>query len=161
MSGSSNYKPVGGVSRAVLHFADTLGGAEFSAEGCRIDFEEEGLEVELVDDASTYDERMSVEKGRLLIEHTLHLVARRDAAAPWLDEAFAERLLYDGVVAEVELNDGRHLVVGCSAALYDEQPLRLAGLAVESGAALREQPRVTLDLVARDKALSAIILNET
>ena len=160
MTSEYTHKPVGGVARVVLHFADTLGGAIFSSEGCRATFTEAGIEVSLVDDSSAYVEQMSSEQGRLVVRHTLHLVAQRNDAEAWLAAPFAERATYEGVMAEVEMNDGRRVIVGCSAELYDEQPLRLSSLAVESGAALRDVPRVVLDLESHDRAFAAIIVNQ-
>ena len=156
---NSLHKPVGGVLRVLLHAADTLEGVEFMPSGCRAYFSDSGVEVLLKDDCSTYVEERRVLDGRIAVEHRLHLVARRNEADEWLDEAFAQGAVREGLMAEVWLNDGRALLVGYSQYMTSEQPLRLDTLSSTSGATLREEPLVTLDLKSTDTSISTPLSN--
>ena len=58
-----SYKPVGGVRSVSLHAANAVG------------INREGLVVELAEDRSSYVERLRVDDGVVVVEHTLTLVA--------------------------------------------------------------------------------------
>ena len=158
MKTSSNYKPVGGVESCALYPTNSVVTAIFSSEGCTIKLEGTPIEVPLLDDASRYDESSVSKQGATSILHSLHLVADRGYAKEWLEESFMEQAAFEGFVAIVTLNDGRRLLVGYSAHLEAEQPMRLEKIASTSGNALRDTPSVTLDLIAYDADFSPEIL---
>lgn len=129
-----DYKPVGGVRRVSLRAADTVVRAM------------ESVEVELIDDGSTYREVLSVERGSGVVRHTLTLKALYSNAEAWLQSEFIDMATRTGVVAEVMLNDSRQVTVGFSEALGVEQPLRIKSLEVDSAHSPSEVPTVTLVL---------------
>lgn len=153
-----NYKPVGGVESAALYPTDAVVTALFSSEGCEVELSGAPIEVALLEDASTYEESAHLEQGATSVSHRLRLVAMRNDADKWLDCDFIERASFDGVVAVIELCDGRKLLAGYSAPLGDEQPLRLESVLSTSGNSPHETPSVTLQLVSCDTDFSAQIL---
>lgn len=140
-----SYKPIGGVKRATLHSADTVG------------LQSDGLYVELVDDRSSYTQKLSVENGVAVVVHTLTLVALCTDAAPWLSDQFIESASREGLIAKVELNDSQHLVVGLSERLLFEQPLRLQSIVVDSALSAAQTPTVTLTLQSQSDTLAGSI----
>lgn len=151
---AENYKPIGGVESCSLYATDAVATTLFSGSGCSVKLSAEPLTVELLDDASLYEEEVSIDTGGRRVKHTLTLVADRTEAEAWLDEEFVERVASEGVVATVKLCDGRELLVGYSAHFAEEQPLRLASLNVTSGRKLLDTPQVVLTLVSHDTELS-------
>lgn len=128
------HKPIGGVQGVRLYAAAT-GIVEAMS-----------VEVALVDDRSVYTEQLQAEKGVVVVEHTLRLVARRNDAAPWLEGLFIDRATLQGLQAEVMLNDGRVVDVGICEALVFSTPLRLVSLTVDSAESVSDEPTVTLVL---------------
>ena len=158
MKTNSSYKPVGGVESVALYPADAVVTALFSSNGCEVELSGNSIEVPLLDDASQYDEISRLEHGAASVLHKLHLVADRKDAEKWLDSAFLERAAFEGFIAVVSLSSGQSLLVGYSAHLGNEQPLRLESLTTSSGKTLHETPSVTLRLVSCDADLAAQIL---
>jgi hypothetical protein len=158
MKTTSNYKPVGGVESVALYPADAVETALFSSDGCEVDLSASPIEVMLLDDRSCYEEHTRCDKGTTSVSHHLRLVADRGVAQAWLDNDFVEQASYDGFIAVVSLCDGRRLLVGYSARLGNEQPLRLESLLSTSGNSPNDTPSVTLQLVSHDADFSAVIL---
>lgn len=154
----SKYKPVGGVERCSLYPANAVEKALFSSEGCEVTLVGEPLEVELLDDMSSYEELTDSLKGDIRVSHLLNLVADREVAKAWFDKDFLDRAYLDGLVAQVLLADGRRLLVGYSALFDDEQPLRLESLISTSGTKLHDKPTVTLRLVSHDTEFACEII---
>lgn len=155
---ASNYKPVGGVKRVLLYPTEAIKSVLFSSEGCEVEYSAAPIEVELMEDMSSFEERAETTKGQTKIAHILHLVSDRSMGEAWLDADFLERASIDGVVAEVMLADNRHLLVGYSPTFGNEQPLRLESLSSSSGSTLHDKPTVTLRLVSHDTAFSCEIV---
>ena len=155
---SPNYKPVGGVESCTLYPADAVVTALFSSEGCKVELSGTPVEVPLLEEASHYDEASIFDHATTSVSHSLHLVADRGEAQPWLNDVFLERGAYEGFVALIALNDGRRLLVGYSAHLGNEQPLRLEKISSASGSSLRETPSVTLHLTSHDADFSPEII---
>ena len=157
MASSDKRKTAGGVAGAELRFAGDWGSASFSDNGsrCSADFRAAPCRVPLVEFRSHFDERTACEGGPVCVEHTLTLVADRRDAAPWLDRDFVRRCAYEGVVAQVTLNDGRTLLAGCSEHLRSEQPLKLVSLQVLSGVLPSDRPVAVLTLRSVDTAAAA------
>lgn len=153
-----NYKPVGGVESCTLYPADAVETVIFSSAGCEVQLCGEGIEVQLLEDSSHYEEETKVESGVVKISHLLHLVADRGEAEAWLNNDTLERLAIEGAVATVGLEDGRRLLVGYSPHFGNEQPLRLEGLVSTSGRSLHDKPSVTLRLISHDTEFSNEIL---
>ena len=127
-----NYKPIGGVRRAVLYPVDMVGKGVTA------------VEVELVDDGSSYLELLLVEQGSAVVRHTLTLKALYSDAAPWLTEEFVDGATYNDVVAEVVMNDSRVVAL---------EGLRLSSLEIDSAHAIAQRPTVTIVLTAEDMLL--------
>jgi hypothetical protein len=138
-----SYKPVGGVVAAVLYPVGALGEIDDVATVT-------GIEVELLDDGSSYEEEFISKQGLVSVKHTLTLCAERSVAQPWLDSDFVQRCAAEGVVARVELSSGEEVQVGWSPKFQFEQALRLAELRFRSGRTLDEVPCVVLTLVSSD-----------
>ena len=158
MAAKCSYKPIGGVVSVLLYPSDSVGTALFSTEGCEVEFCKAAIEVELLDDSSYYEEKIENRGGILRVSHTLHLKANRLIAEQWTDNDFLEQAATDGLIADVKMNDGRHLLVGYSKNYGDEQPLRLEYLISSSGTSPSEQPTTILQLVSMDTEFSQEIL---
>lgn len=154
---ATSYKPVGGVESCTLYPADAVESAIFSVEGCKVELatsSSEVVDVELVDDASLYEEEVVVDCGIVKVAHRLTLVAHRNSAAPWLDADFLNRAASEGVIAIIRLVDGRELIAGYSQRFADEQPLLLNGMVVTSKRRIADTPTATLQLVSFDTDFS-------
>lgn len=149
MTVKKSYKPIGGVSRAELFVV----GDGFSVESV---VEGGGIEVELIDDGSSYEELFISTDGLVSVQHTLTLTARRGVADEWLDKRFLELCAAQGVVARVLLSSGESLTVGWSERFGVEQALRLEQMHLQSGNKPTDEPRICLKLKAVDTQ-SAIV----
>ncbi|MBQ3535348.1 MAG: hypothetical protein IJA57_01165 [Alistipes sp.] len=149
MTVKKSYKPIGGVSRAELFVV----GDGFSVESV---VEGGGIEVELIDDGSSYEELFISTDGLVSVQHTLTLTARRGVADEWLDKRFLELCAAQGVVARVLLSSGESLTVGWSERFGVEQALRLEQMHLQSGSKPTDEPRICLKLKALDTQ-SAIV----
>lgn len=135
------YKPIGGVLGATLYAADT------------VDSMPMGVDIELIDDSSSYIEEICVERGSAVVRHTLTLKALYSNAEDWLSSEFIDMATYCGVVAEVTLNDSRQITIGHSETLQLEQPMRIKSLVIDSARSVAETPTVTLVLYSEDVAI--------
>ena len=149
MTVKKSYKPIGGVSRAELFVV----GDGFSVESV---VEGGGIEGELIDDGSSYEELFISTDGLVSVQHTLTLTARRGVADEWLDKRFLELCAAQGVVARVLLSSGESLTVGWSERFGVEQALRLEQMHLQSGSKPTDEPRICLKLKAVDTQ-SAIV----
>ncbi len=149
MTVKKSYKPIGGVSRAELFVV----GDGFSVESV---VEGGGIEVELIDDGSSYEELFISTDGLVSVQHTLTLTARRGVADEWLDKRFLELCAAQGVIARVLLSSGESLTVGWSERFGVEQALRLEQMHLQSGSKPTDEPRICLKLKAVDTQ-SAIV----
>ena len=143
MTENKFYKPVGGIVRAELFHTSQVGSVEQLRWG-------RGVEVGLVDDASSYAEQFSADNRQVSVLHTLTLCSDRNLAKEWFDGEFLRRVAADGVVALVELATGEELTVGWCRRMGLEQALRLKSREFDSGKSLRDSPRVKLTLCCRD-----------
>ena len=143
MTENKFYKPVGGLVRAELFHSSQVGSVEQLRWGG-------GVEVGLVDDASSYTEQFSADNRQVSVLHTLTLCSDRNQAGAWFDGEFLRRVAADGVVAKVELATGEQITVGWCKRMGFEQSLRLQSLEFDSGESLSDSPRVKLTLRCRD-----------
>ncbi len=155
---AQDFKPVGGVVRVLLYPADSVKKALFSSEGCQVQFAVRPIELELLEDRSSYEERAESSKGQTKVAHILSAVSDRDMARRWLESDFLEQASIEGLIAQVILADGRRLLAGYSSLFEAEQPLRLESLTSTSGVALCDRPSVTLRLVSYDTEFSCEVL---
>lgn len=155
---ASSYKPVGGVKRVLLYPTEAIKKVLFSKKGCEVEYSAAPIEVELMEDKSSFEERAEAVKGQTRITHILQLVSDRAKGEEWLKPDFLEMISIDGAVADVELADNRHLLVGYSTTFGNEQPLRLESLSSSSGSTLHDKPTLTLRLVSHDIAFSCEIV---
>lgn len=143
MTENKFYKPVGGLVRAELFHSSQVGSVEQLRWGG-------GVEVGLVDDASSYTEQFSADNRQVSVLHTLTLCSDRNQSGAWFDGEFLRRVAADGVVAKVELATGEQITVGWCRRMGFEQSLRLHTLEFDSGESLNDSPRVKLTLCCRD-----------
>ena len=143
MTENKFYKPIGGLVRAELFHPSQIGAIEYALWGT-------GIEVGLVDDASSYVEQFSADNRQVSVLHTLTLCSDRNQAQEGFDEEFLRRAAADGVVALVELATGEQIKVGWCRRMGFEQALRLEKLEFDSGEGLNDSPRVKLVLSCRD-----------
>ena len=143
MTENKFYKPVGGLVRAELFHSSQLRSLGDALWGT-------GIEVGLVDDASSYVEQFSADNRQVSVLHTLTLCSEPNQAKEWFDEEFLRRAAADGVVALVELSTGEQIKVGWCKRMGFEQALRLSGLEYNSGQGLNSSPRAQLTLRCRD-----------
>ena len=143
MTENKFYKPVGGLVRAELFHSSQVDSVEQLRWGG-------GVEVGLVDDASSYTEQFSADNRQVSVLHTLTLCSDRNQAGAWFDGEFLRRVAADGVVAKVELATGEQITVGWCSRMGLEQSLRLHSLEFDSGKSLNDSPRVMLSLSCRD-----------
>ena len=143
MTENKFYKPVGGIVRAELFHTSQVSSVEQLRWG-------RGVEVGLVDDASSYAEQFSADNRQVSVLHTLTLCSDRNLAKEWFDGEFLRRVAADGVVALVELATGEELTVGWCRRMGLEQALRLKSLDFDSGESLSDSPQVKLTLCCRD-----------
>lgn len=136
-----SYKPVGGVRSVSLHAANAVG------------INREGLVVELAEDRSSYVERLRVDDGVVVVEHTLTLVAHKECAAPWLEQQFIDRTIFEGVVAKITLNSGEQKSVGYSEKMLFEQPMRLKSIEIDSALSAEQIPTVKMILYSEDTTI--------
>ena len=137
------YKPVGGILSAELFFASDLHSVDDMVKG-------QGIDVELCDDRSTYEEHFSAESGLVSVQHTLTLASDRNLAREWLSQEFVQRCTAEGVVARVTMATGEQIVVGSDPRFGFEQALRLSSLGFMSGSSPNDSPRVILTLKCHD-----------
>ncbi|MBQ3148236.1 MAG: hypothetical protein IJB87_02605 [Alistipes sp.] len=143
MTENKFYKPVGGLVRAELFHTSQIESIDQLKWGA-------GVEVALVDDASSYVERFSADNRQVSVLHTLTLCSDRNLAQQWFDGEFLRQVAADGVVALVELATGEQLTVGWCRRMAFEQALRLNSLEFDSGQGLNDSPRVKMVLCCRD-----------
>ena len=143
MTENEFYKPVGGILSAELFYVGDLESELDMVEG-------RGVEVELIDYKSSYEELMSADNGLVSVQHTLTLCSDRNLAHEWFDEQWLARLASEGVAARVTLSTGEQIVLGYSERFGFEQALRLQSLKFFSGKSPNESPRVQLVLRSHD-----------
>ena len=146
------YKPVGGVARVALYPTYADFGGRSPGGVCEATFDCEPGEVPLTDDRSSFVELLDNSSGPLSVTHTLTLVAERGEASKGLSAEFADSLSRQGGIADVTLNDGRRLIVGCSERMERDFPLRFVSLHSDSGRRLSDTPTLTLTLRSTDTA---------
>ena len=149
MTEQKSYKPIGGVLKAELYAVGGLASIEDAVQGG-------GIEVELKDDGSCYEELFLSDTGLVSVQHTLTLAASRNDAGQWLDVRFREECAAEGVVARVTLSTGESLLIGWSNRFGFEQALRLKQMLFSSGRKPTDEPCVVLTLQSQDTQ-SAIV----
>lgn len=140
MAENISYKPVGGITRARLYAVGECSSLEEVLAT-------EPAEVSLKESASHYEERFSVECGRVSVQHTLTLIAPVEQAAAWLDEDFQRTAASEGVVALISLASGEELTIGWSERLEQESSLRIAAMLYDTGSGPKHRGEVSLSLV--------------
>ena len=153
-------KPAGGVRSVILTPADNILNVSFDNTGsrwryCNMVDEQQAMECTLVEDRSSFEEKLTDDEGLLSVRHTLRLVSDRNFAEMWIEKDFAEECRRSGLVAIAMLGDGRNVVVGYSRKFYDEQPLRLKSLSVHSGSKPSDVPTVEMVLESVDTSFAA------
>ena len=143
MTENEFYKPVGGILSAELCYVGDLESELDMVEG-------RGVEVELIDYKSSYEELMSADNGLVSVQHTLTLASDRNLAREWLSQEFVQRCTAEGVVARVTMATGEQIVVGTDPRFGFEQALRLSSLGFMSGSSPNDSPRVILTLKCHD-----------
>lgn len=158
---SSHRKPVGGVRSVRLCSAKNIQYVDFGSDATcyrKLEFcdEDEVMSCQLCEEASSLEEILSFDGGRVAVQHTLILVAERNQSAVWLEAAFCREAMQDGLCAEVELNDGRRLLVGYSERFGAQQSLRIKEIRSLSGRTLLESPTIAMTLESYDTSAAVI-----
>lgn len=110
--------------------------------------------VEGAENGATLTEQVAFEAGAMRVTHQLQLaVDPLDAATATLLDALADASLRGGLVAIVETGGGEQLVLGYSARLGLEHPLRLLSAQGSSGARRADTPARVITLVCQDCAM--------
>ena len=143
MTENEFYKPVGGILSAELFYVGDLESELDMVEG-------RGVEVELIDYKSSYEELMSADNGLVSVKHTLTLVADSKNGKQWMKQEFIRRCSTEGVVASVEMATGEEIIVGHCPRFLFEQALRLESLKFLSGEKLNDSPQIVLTLTCHD-----------
>ncbi len=143
MTEVKRYKPVGGIISAELFTVGDKVSVEELVAG-------QGVEVELADDGSEYEEIASADNSPVSVQHTLTLCSTRPCAEAWFDEEFLQRTAIEGLAARVTMATGESLTLGWSERFGFEQALRLRSLRFQSGSRPNSSPTVVLTLSSHD-----------
>ena len=150
-------KPAGGVAAAEIAAVANIREALFdNPQSVELHFADPNavMKCQLLEDRSSFTEKLESDGRSAKVRHTLRLVADRNLAQAWLDTAFTAELMCRGAVAAITLTDGRRLAIGLSRKFGTEQPLRLKSLTVDSGCKASDEPTVELHLESVDTAFA-------
>ena len=124
---------VGGIAKVILHHSsDSLHTVEVGSES------EGSVAIQLAVGGSSYLEERVCEQCGTGVKHTLTLAIRYECT-PY-DEPTLQRVIRDGVVADVTLATGDQIRVGWSERYRSSLPLRLTSANYESGKRLSDCP---------------------
>lgn len=153
MSASQPRKPAGGITAAAITPAGNLLREATAADGrAEAAFRDATLltELPLAEQRSSYTEQSDTQAGPQRVRHTLRLVVSREAARALLTPAFLRRAVTEGLIATVTAASGERLLVGWSARLGTEQPLRLSSVSNQSGVKPLDGTPVELTFTSED-----------
>lgn len=146
-------KPAGGIEAVALTPAGNLLRAVTAPDGrLEVTLRDESLLVEmpLLEERSTYTERIDTQAGPLRVRHTLTLAVSREEAQRIFNPAFRRTATTEGFAAMVTAASGERLLAGWSEHFGTEQSLRLDALQNESGAKPLDGTAVFLTLSSED-----------
>lgn len=153
MAASTPRKPAGGITAAAITPAGNLLRAAPGADG-RVEavFRDGALltPLPLAEQRSSYSELSDTQAGPQRVRHTLTLVIGREAARALLTPSFRRTAAADGLIATVTAASGERLLIGWSARLGKEQPLRLGPVSNESGTKPLDGTPVVVTLTCED-----------
>ena len=147
MTASTPRKPAGGITAAAITPAGNLLRAALGADG------RDGTlltRLPLAEQRSSYTELSDTQAGPQRVRHTLKLVVSREAARTLFDPAFRRTAATEGLIATVTAASGERLLIGWSARLGREQPLRLGSVSNESGVKPLDGTPVVVTLTCED-----------
>ena len=104
----------------------------------------------LAEQRSSYTELSDTQAGPQRVRHTLKLVVSREAARTLFGPAFRHTAATEGLIATVTAASGERLLIGWSARLGREQPLRLGSVSNESGVKPLDGTPVVVTLTCED-----------
>ena len=147
MTASTPRKPAGGITAAAITPAGNLLRAALGADGRAEAVFRDGTlltRLPLAEQRSSYTELSDTQAGPHRVRHTLKLVVSREAARTLFDPAFRR------TAATVTAASGERLLIGWSARLGTEQPLRLGSVSNESGVKPLDGTPVVVTLTCED-----------
>ena len=142
MTASTPRKPAGGITAAAITPAGNLLRAALGADGRAEAVFRDGTlltRLPLAEQRSSYTELSDTQAGPQRVRHTLKLVVSREAARTT-----------EGLIATVTAASGERLLIGWSARLGREQPLRLGSVSNESGVKPLDGTPVVVTLTCED-----------
>ena len=153
MTASTPRKPAGGITAAAITPAGNLLRAALGADGRAEAVFRDGTlltRLPLAEQRSSYTELSDTQAGPHRVRHTLKLVVSREAARTLFDPAFRRTAATEGLIATVTAASGERLLIGWSARLGTEQPLRLGSVSNESGVKPLDGTPVVVTLTCED-----------
>ena len=140
MTASTPRKPAGGITAAAITPAGNLLRAALGADG----------RAEAVFRDGTLLTRLPLAEQRSSYAERLDTVGCREAARTLFDPAFRRTAATEGLIATVTAASGERLLIGWSARLGTEQPLRLGSVSNESGVKPLDGTPVVVTLTCED-----------
>ena len=153
MTASTPRKPAGGITAAAITPAGNLLRAALGADGRAEAVFRDGTlltRLPLAEQRSSYTELSDTQAGPQRVRHTLKLVVSREAARTLFGPAFRHTAATEGLIATVTAASGERLLIGWSARLGREQPLRLGSVSNESGVKPLDGTPVVVTLTCED-----------
>ena len=153
MTASTPRKPAGGITAAAITPAGNLLLAALGADGRAEAVFRDGTlltRLPLAEQRSSYTELSDTQAGPQRVRHTLKLVVSREAARTLFGPAFRRTAATEGLIATVTAASGERLLIGWSARLGREQPLRLGSVSNESGVKPLDGTPVVVTLTCED-----------
>ena len=153
MAASTPRKPAGGVAAVTVTPAGNLLRAAVAADGRAEAIFRDATQLTalpLAEQRSSYTELSDTQAGPHRVRHTLKLVVSREAARTLFDPAFRRSAATVGLIATVTAASGERLLIGWSARLGTEQPLRLGSVSNESGVKPLDGTPVVVTLTCED-----------
>ncbi len=131
MESNNDFKLAGGITRVVIYPATTPL-PELGEES------NEGLELTLDLGTSSYTEQVTIESACRKVLHTLSFETLPHEMP--LDEALMQRIIREGIIADIWLASGGSIRVGWSSRYGAEFPLRLQSSNFSSGESALNYP---------------------
>ena len=153
MTASTPRKPAGGITAAAITPAGNLLRAALGADGRAEAVFRDGTlltRLPLAEQRSSYTELSDTQAGPQRVRHTLKLVVSREAARTLFGPAFRHTAATEGLIATVTAASGERLLIGWSARLGRDQPLRLGSVSNESGVKPLDGTPVVVTLTCED-----------
>jgi len=138
MAGEHKIKPVGGVCSAAVVPAGTAVGNSPQ------EIIEAAVGIPIMEDRTSYEERISWKNGIARTEHLLTVTVARDYAQEHFTARVQRHWAREGTAAVIRTAAGELIVAGWSERFGAEQPLRLVSMDSTTALSPRDTPTSTL-----------------